>query len=487
MDREASERLLRSLTEEGESEWIEFKRSSFDPDREGRYCSALANGARLSDKPNGYIAWGVANDGTIVGTTVDPSKEKAGQQPFEFWLKGRLTPTGHPIRFHRVDREGKRVVLLEVGAAVTVPVRFKDLAYIRVGDATPPLHKHPDRERALLKALAETSFETELAAENVTADEVHSLLDVAEALGRLSPRPASTDPAMQLEQFRGHQLIHRTAGERWAITNHAAILFARELKDFGPRFERRAARVVFYDDESRVTASQEGTGHRGYALGLSELFDWLEARLPRSETLRGALRVDQPLYPPEALRELIANALIHQDFGLTGTGPMVEVFRDRVEISNPGVPLVDVDRLLDEPPRSRNERIAALMRHMKFCEERGSGIDKVVRHAEVFQLPPPDFAVRSSAFTATMFAPRGFAEMTPTERVRACYQHASLLWAGGGRHMTNSSLRERFGLPANRASQISRLISDAVDAAVIKAVDPENRSRAQAAYQPYWA
>lgn len=193
------------------------------------------------------------------------------------------------------------------------------------------------------------------------------------------------------------------------------------------------------------------------------------------------------MYPPEALRELIANALIHQDFGLSGTGPMIEVFENRIEISNPGVPLVDVDRMLDEPPRSRNERIAALMRRMNFCEERGSGIDKVVSGAEVFQLPPPDFAVRSSGFTATLFAPRGFGEMTPAERVRACYQHASLLWAGGGKPMTNSSLRKRFGLSANRASQISRLISDAVEAGAIKPVDPENRSKAQAAYQPYWA
>jgi ATP-dependent DNA helicase RecG len=487
MDPEAGQRLLKSLLEEGECEWIEFKKSSFEPDREGRYCSALSNGARLKGKPHGYIAWGVANDGTVVGTTVNPSREKAGQQPFEFWLKGSLTPKGQSFRLHQIDLDGKRVVLLEVDAASTVPVRFRRIAYIRIGDATPALEDHPDLERELQKALADTSFETDLAIENVTGEDVHGLLDAAEALSRLSRKPVPGDPAMQLEQLRGYGLIHRTAGERWAITNHAAILFARELKDFGPRFARRAARVVFYDGESRVSGRQEGTGHRGYALGLEELFEWLETRLPRSETLRGALRVDQPLYPMEALRELIANALIHQDFGLTGTGPMIEIFSDRIEISNPGVPLVDVDRMLDEPPRSRNERVAALMRHMNFCEERGSGIDKVVFRAEVFQLPPPDFAVRSSGFTATMFAPRGFAEMTPTERVRACYQHACLLWAGGGKHMTNSSLRSRFGLSGNRASQISRLIAEAIEAGAIKPVDPENRSRAQASYQPYWA
>lgn len=107
--------------------------------------------------------------------------------------------------------------------------------------------------------------------------------------------------------------------------------------------------------------------------------------------------------------------------------------------------------------------------------------------AEVFQLPPPAFEVKSEAFVATMFAPRGFGEMSPDERIRACYQHASLLWVGGGKRMTNSSLRERFGLPAGRASQISRLIVEAVEVGVVKPSDPSNRSRAHAAYEPYWA
>jgi len=68
------------------------------------------------------------------------------------------------------------------------------------------------------------------------------------------------------------------------------------------------------------------------------------------------------MYPEIAVRELVANALIHQDFSITGAGPMVEVFGDRVEITNPGEPLIDTLRFIDEPPRSRNEMLASLMR-----------------------------------------------------------------------------------------------------------------------------
>ena len=128
---------------------------------------------------------------------------------------------------------------------------------------------------------------------------------------------------------------------------------------------------------------------------------------------------------------------------------MIELFDHRVEISNPGVPLVAVDRVIDEPPRSRNERLAFLMRQMGFCEERGSGIDKVVSGAEIYQLPPPAFEVKTTGFVATLFASRGFKEMTAEERLRACYQHACLLWVSGGETLTNSSLRKRLGSSAD--------------------------------------
>src|SRR5581483_1306736 len=330
--------------------------------------------------------WGISNDGRVIGTEVDPPTERIGQQPFEFWLKGRVTPQGHPIRLRRVQRDGKKIVLLEVGAAFGVPTRFERIAYIRIGDATPPLEEHPDREKDLLTALVGGTFETEIAIDNVHADEVFDLLAVAEALELISRRPPKDDRTFQLEQLRGQRMIARTGGNHWSISNRAAILFARNLADFGVEYQRRAPRVVFYKRDDRVSTEREQTGTRGYALGLKGLFEWLESRLPRSEVLRGALRVDSPVYPPEALRELISNALIHQDFALTGTGPMIEVFSERLEISNPGVPLVAVDRMLDEQPRSRNEKLAFAMRQMGFAEERGSGIDKVIFGAEVFQL-----------------------------------------------------------------------------------------------------
>ena len=94
------------------------------------------------------------------------------------------------------------------------------------------------------------------------------------------------------------------------------------------------------------------------------------------ETLTNALAEDTNL--ETAFYNLVANVIIHQDLTITGAAPMIEIFSNRLEITNPGAPIVDVIRFLDTPPRSRNELMAAFMRRIGICEERGSGIDKVV-------------------------------------------------------------------------------------------------------------
>jgi len=192
------------------------------------------------------------------------------------------------------------------------------------------------------------------------------------------------------------------------------------------------------------------------------------------------------MYPEIAVRELVANALIHQDFFMTGTGPMFEIFTDRVEITNPGTPLIDPARFIDATPISRNEALAALMRRMNICEERGSGIDKVIFAAEVFQLPAPDFRVSESHTKAVLFAPRPLTAMSRDDRIRACYQHAVLQYVSG-KSMTNASLRERFQIPEQNYATASRIIADAIEAQWIKPFEPSNKSRRHARYVPIWA
>jgi ATP-dependent DNA helicase RecG len=164
---------------------------------------------------------------------------------------------------------------------------------------------------------------------------------------------------------------------------------------------------------------------------------------------------------------------------------MVEMYQDRVEITNPGSPSISTDRFIDEY-RSRNEKLADLMRRMGISEEKGSGIDKVVTAVEAYQLPAPDFRVGEVRTSALLFGHMDFGKMSKSDRVRACYQHCCLLYVTG-RRMTNQTLRERFGLPEGRVATASLIISAAQEAGRVKLDDTDTASRRYARYLPFWA
>lgn len=207
--------------------------------------------------------------------------------------------------------------------------------------------------------------------------------------------------------------------------------------------------------------------------------------LPRNEVVGEALRKDVPMYPELAVRELVANALIHQDFFMKGTGPMVEIFSDRMEITNPGVPLVATDRFLDSPPKSRNEALASFMRRIGVCEERGSGVDKVVFQTEYYQLPAPMFEVTNEHTRAVLFAYKALNDMDKSDRIRACYLHACLKYVNR-EFMTNSTLRDRFGIEPKNSAIASRIIKDTLEEALVKSVE-DDMSRKHRKYVPMWA
>ena len=466
-----------------ETEWVEFKVNQSDPQSIGEYLPALANAAALNGKAFAYLVWGI-EDGThaIVGTSFSPSTAKKGNEPLETWLLRLLTPKIH-FRFFELDLEGRSVVLLEIARAFRHPVRFQNEAFIRVGQVKKRLRDAPDRERELWRILDQTPFEDLLAVEHAAADEVLRLLDYPAYFDLLEqPLPANRDGI--LEALSNDGLIRTCDAGGWDITNLGAILLARKLSEF-PHLRRKAIRVIQYQGTGRTETLKEQEDTKGYASGFTGLVDYINNLLPSNEVIGQALRKTVPMFPELAVRELVANTLIHQDFFVTGAGPMVEIFEDRIEITNPGEPLVDTQRFVDTPPKSRNEALASLMRRFRICEERGSGIDKVVLQVELFQLPAPLFEVPDGFTRAVLFAHKPLSEMDKAERVRACYLHACLRYVTR-KPMTNSSARERFGIAEKNAAAASRLLNEAVNAGLIVVQDPEVGKRIRS-YVPFWA
>ncbi len=329
----------------------------------------------------------------------------------------------------------------------------------------------------------QTPFEREIAAENVTADEILKLLDYPAYFDLLSlPLPEGRDGILAV--LAADEIISAGKGGKWNVSNLGAVLFAKRLADFRP-LRRKAMRVILYKGESRVVTVREQEGTKGYASGFEGLIGFVTNLLPSNEVIGQALRKEVPMFPELAIRELVANAIIHQDFHVTGTAPMVEIFSNRMEITNPGLPLVKTDRFLDSPPKSRNEALASFMRRIGVCEERGSGVDKVVFQAELYQLPAPLFETTDEHTRAVLFAHREFRDMDKVDRIRACYLHACLKYVQRD-FMTNTTLRERFGIEDKNSSMASRIIRDAIKAGLIRCHDETVGSKARK-YLPWWA
>ena len=357
-----------------EIEWVEFKGNNQDPHLIGEYISALSNAAALNGKAFAYMVWGI-KDGSHVftGTSFSPAFAKIGNEPLETWLLRLLSPKIHFV-FFELNLDGHSVVLLEIARAFRHPVRFQNEAFIRVGQVKKPLKDTPERERELWRILDRTLFEDLPAVEHISSDEVLRMLDYTVYFDLLEqPLPANREEILMA--LNNDNLIRACEAGGWDITNLGAILFAKKLGDF-PQLKRKAIRVIQYRGAGRTDTLKEQEISKGYASGFEGLISYIHGLLPANEVIEKALRKTIAVFPELAVRELVANALIHQAFFITGAGPMVEIFDDRIEITNPGEPLVDIQRFVDTPPKSRNETLASMMRRFRICEERGSGIDK---------------------------------------------------------------------------------------------------------------
>jgi len=475
--------LVELCKQAAETGWLEFKENNDSPDEIGEYLSALSNTAALHGKAQAYLVWGVRDtDHVIVGTTFRPALAKKGNEALENWLIRLLDPKFH-FQFHEFTHEGKPVVLLEIPRAAHRPTQFHGVEYVRVGSYRQKLKDHPHLAKDLWHVFDTTPFEESITLAHIDAATVLSLLDYP-AYFELLQQPHPEDRAKILARLADNRLIVANPVGQWDITHLGAILFARNLDEF-PFLARKAVRVIVYEGKGRLKTLREEVLRKGYATGFTQLIDLLRALLPRSESIGSALRREVPIYPEDAIRELIPNALIHQDFSVTGAGPMIEIFSDRLEITNPGSPLVSPDRFLDTPPRSRNEALASFMRLAGICEERGSGIDKVVAATERLQLPAPLFEKPDGFTRAVLFAHKPLREMTRAERTHACYLHASLRYVERD-PMTNASLRARFGISEPNKSMASRIIADAVKDGLIRPLDPQ-QGKKFAKYVPQWA
>jgi len=464
-----------------ETEWLEFKHNNYEPDTIGENISALANSATLVERDCSYMIWGIHDEThEILGTEFDQHTKIKGQE-IENWLRTQLSKNAD-FEFHSIQINNKKVVVLIIQKALNQPVSFKKVDYIRVGSYTKKLADNPTIRTKLWDRLRSSNFEKQIAKGSLSAEEALRLVDFTTYFDILEiPLPSDIGGIMHYMLEEG--IIISLDNGLFGISKLGAILFAKRLSDF-PNILRKAIRVVQYSENNRLNILKNYTSPKGYVLEFKNLIDYVDALLPSQEIINGAFREKQSAYPINAFREAIANALIHQDFSITGAGPIVEIFGNRIEITNPGPPLVDIMRIIDNPPKSRNEKLASLMRRLRICEELGTGWDRIAISCELAQLPAPRISSYESSTKVTLFSKVPFPNISLDDRLWACYLHACVKYVGG-ELMTNQSLRHRFGLPSTSSAAISRLIKSAVEKEYIKPLDQTTAPRYMK-YMPIW-
>lgn len=460
--------IWRSLASETQN--LEFKeaRNQYDTTKLCRYCVAIAN------EGGGHLVLGIADKPPrpVVGSQAFPDTLDIAEKLFH-WV-------GFRVDVEDVAHPDGRVVIF------SIPARSKGTAYhyegaylMRSGEELVPMS-----EDQLRKIFAEgtPSWLENPALKDVSAQDVVQLLDT-QTFFDLMHLPYPTDQAGVLARLLDERLIERSSAG-FNILHIGAVLLAKNMRQF-PDISRKATRVIVYEGESKMRTVSDVTGEKGYAVGFAGLVQYVMGKLPQNEVIEGAIRKEVKLLPEVVVRELLANALIHQDFYMGGTSPVVEVFSNRVEISNPGEPIVPVERFIDGY-QSRNERLADLMRRFGICEEKSSGIDRVIEASELMQLPAPEFLTGHRRTIVVIHGPRPFRDMNGSDRVRACYQHCALQYVLR-KQMTNQSLRERFGLPEGTSNTVSQIITATMEQGLVKSDPNAPDSRRYARYIPAWA
>jgi predicted HTH transcriptional regulator len=479
-ERQLIELINELVKQPHESEWVEFKLNFHSPEEIGERISALANGAAIQNQDFGYLVFGVEDKTHIIkGTSFKPKTHKKGNEELEHWLVQRLDPRIDFRIYEFAFDSSRKIAVFVIPAAQNRPVDFFHNAYIRVGSITRKLSEFPEKEAKIWRKKVKP-YEQEIARDNLNASDVIRLLST-ETYFDLMKLPYPSNQEGVIQKFIDEKLIVKSHG--YAVTNLGAILFAKILPEF-ESVERKSVRVIVYKGNNKVETVREQIGAKGYALGFLGLVDWVNSQLPANEEIGKALRKESRMYPEIAIRELVANALIHQDLSVKGF-PMIEIFSDRIEISNPGNPLITPERFIDSYI-SRNEKLADLMRRMGFCEEKGSGLDKVIFYNELYQLPPINVITDENRTRVTIFSYKKLNDLDKREKIRACYQHSCLKWVSNEK-MTNQSLRTRFSIDDKNAAIASRIIKDTFEAGMIKEDDPNNKSRKHRSYVPFWA
>jgi ATP-dependent DNA helicase RecG len=392
---------LQAWVVQGESESQEFKLTT------GQRTEAAKTICAFLNHQGGRVLFGVDVLGQLIGqeitdkTVADVAREMRDIEPPAFPTIERI-----PLQ------SGREVLAVLAERGARRPYVFRGEAYRRVGTTNRKLARE-EYNRMLLEQLHGTSrWESEPAVgwrvADLDAAEIVRTLEEAIRRGRAED-PGTRDP---LEILRGLGLVK---GDH--LLRAAVVLFARSSQLL-PDYLQCLLRVARFRgvDKTEFIDNRQFTGNAFDLLVRADRF--LRENLPIAGRVVPNLfeRVDDPLYPPMALREAVANAICHRDYAIGGGSIGLAIYDDRLEITSSGTlhfGLTIGDLYRPHESLLWNPLMAAVFYRRGIIEAWGRGTLKMAELTEQAGLPRPEFEETASVLVVR-FRPSSY---LPPQRI----------------------------------------------------------------------
>lgn len=416
----------------GESETLELKRTTGERREGTRTLCAMLN------HRGGRVLFGVDAGGAVVGQQVsDRTIEEVAQEIQS------LDPPAFPSIERVPVEDGREVLVVTVTQGQSSPYTYKGAAYRRVGNTSPEMSRDEYNRMLLERLHGEQRWENRVAdgwtVAGLDANEITRTIDEAVRRGRAQD-PGTRDPG---EILRGLGLTRDGLPLRAAV-----VLFGRaeRVEAELPQCLLRVARFRGVD-RTEFIDNRQFHGHIFDLLVRAERF--LRETLPVAGRIQPGLfeRVDDPLYPPLALREALANAFCHRDYSIGGGSVALAVYDDRLEVTSSGTLHFGLTvEALYHPHESLpwNPLIARVLYRRGIIEQWGRGTIKIAELTEQAGLPRPEIEDAGGSVTVR-FRPSWYVPPQRVSRDLTSRQQTVLeLLAPHGRGLALRQLRSQL-------------------------------------------
>ena len=385
--------ILLEMLKNPENEYVEFKKAknNFDIDKLGKYFSAMSNEATLKDKQYGWIIFGI-DDKThnIEGTNYCFNNDF---NDIKKQISDNTTDNVSFIEIYPLIYQGSRLIMFQVPAAIGTPMNWKGFPYGRTGESLVPLDA---RKIEQIKATANFDW-TRKVIEKATIDDLDSKA-ISVAREQFKIKNQGKDIANEIDKLTDIEFLNKAKVTiNGKITKTAMLLLGKNENDY--LIEDYTPKITWklYDDNNVIDYEHFGIPFILNVEKVREKIRNLRYRYMVGENTLFPKEVDK--YDNYTLRELLNNAIVHQDYKVNGPINVME-FKDKLVISNQGyfIPKSIENVLKDgfSSPYYRNPFLATAMVNLNMIDTVGSGIRRVFNNQKSRFFPMPDYDLSES-------------------------------------------------------------------------------------------